>query len=301
MKTPSILLGTALVGAGALGTATIVLPTAASSAAQCDAALFTIKAGMPGAGSAYPAAKVSAECQGANLVVTSNGMPSYRFVRKTPNALKAQDWTWTVPLSPARAAGTTSVRRKMGTVGFTVTGLPVYAAMEGPMPADEAYGDPKYNGLLDSCGGHTGPASEYHDHVINSSATCGFAGNTIVGYAIDGFPIYGPRGCMDASCTITAVMKSGYVRTGNPRKDSWSAYTWRKSSSKTVLDRCNGRTQPDGTYGYHATSGFPYTIGCSRGTPVTQAGAAGGPMPAMGPTPGGPPPGGGPGGPRPPR
>ena len=85
-------------------------------------------------------------------------------------------------------------------------------------------------------------------------------------------------------------MKSGYVRTGNPKKDSWSAYTWKASSSKTTLDKCNGRTQPDGSYGYHATSGFPYTVGCLRGTPVAQAGAAGGPMPPMGPGPGGPPP-----------
>lgn len=296
MKTPSILLGTALVGVGVLSTAVVVLPTAASSATQCDAALFTIKAGMPGAGSGYADARVSARCEGAKLVVTSNGMPSYAFVRKTPNALRTQDWTWTVPTSPKRAASTTSVRRRMGTVGFTVTGIPIYAAMEGPVPPNEAYGDPKYNGLLDSCGGHTGPASEYHDHVINSSAACGFAGNTIVGYAIDGFPIYGPRGCMDTACTTTAVMKSGYVRTGNPKKDSWSAYTWKKSSSKTVLDKCNGRTQPDGSYGYHATAGFPYTIGCFRGTAVAQAGAAGGPMPAMGPGAAGPPPGG-PGGP----
>ena len=292
MKTPAIRLGTALIGAGALGTAAIVLPTAASSATPCDAALFTIKAGMPGAGSGYADARVSATCSGSNLIVTSNGMPSYTFMRKTPNGLRTQDWTWTVPVAPKRAAGTTSVRRRMGTVAFTVTGIPVYAAMEGPMPADEAYGDPKYNGLLDTCGGHTGPAAEYHDHYITSTASCGFAGNRIVGYAIDGFPIYGPRGCLDTACTKTAVMKSGYVRTGNPTRDSWSAYTWKKSAAATTLDKCNGRTQPDGSYGYHATTAFPYTIGCFRGTPITQAGAAGGPMPPMRPPggPGGPPP-----------
>jgi hypothetical protein len=291
MKIPSILLGSALIGAGALAAAVVVMPGVATSAATCDAALFTIKSGQPGAGAGYAKATVAATCDGPDLVVTSNGMPSYRFVQKTPNSLRTQDWTWRVPLAPKKASRTTSVRRMMGTVGFTVTGIPVYAAMEGPMPASEAFGDPKYNGLLDSCGGHTGPASEYHDHYINSAASCGFAGNTIVGYAVDGFPIYGPRGCLDTACTKTAVMKSGYVRTGNPKKDSWSAYTWKASSSKTRLDKCNGRTQPDGTYGYHATSAFPYTVGCLRGTPVTQAGAAGGPMPPMGPG-GGPPPGG---------
>ncbi|MBM3664489.1 MAG: YHYH protein [Actinobacteria bacterium] len=267
----------------ALATAAVVLSATASSATTCDAALFTIKAGMPGAGAGYADAQVSAQCQGANLVVTSNGMPSYRYVAKTPNALRTQDWTWTVPAAPRKAASTTSVRRRMGTVGFTVTGIPIYAAMEGPIPASEAYGDPKYNGLLDTCGGHTGPGAEYHDHYIKAAGTCGFAANTIVGYAIDGFPIYGPRGCLNAACTKTAVMKSGYIRTRKPTKDSWSAYTWKKSSSSTVLDKCNGRTQADGSYGYHATSGFPYTIGCFRGTPVAQTGAAGGPMPPMRP------------------
>ena len=41
------------------------------------------------------------------------------------------------------------------------------------MPASEAYGDPKYNGILDSCGGHTGPSAEYHDHYINAAGSCG--------------------------------------------------------------------------------------------------------------------------------
>jgi hypothetical protein len=49
-----------------------------------------------------------------------------------------------------------------------------------------------------------------------------------------------------------------------------------------MLDECNGRIQPDGTYGYHATLTFPYIVGCLKGTPKTQSGAAAAPMPAMG-------------------
>jgi hypothetical protein len=49
-----------------------------------------------------------------------------------------------------------------------------------------------------------------------------------------------------------------------------------------VLDECNGRIQPDGTYGYHATLTFPYIVGCLKGTPKTQSGAAAAPMPPMG-------------------
>ncbi len=288
MTMRSLLLGTAVIGAGALGAAPFVVPTTAPGATECRTALFTLRTGMPGAGTGYADAKVSATCTGSTLVVTSNGIPSYRFIKMTPHSLTTQDWTWTVTLRPKTASRTTSIRRRLGTIGFTVTGIPVYGPMEGPMPSDEAYGDPKYNGWLDACGGHTGPGSEYHDHVINPAGRCGFAANTIVGYAIDGFPIYGPRGCLNAGCTTTAVMTSGYRRTGNPTRDAWSAYTYRASRSTTALDRCNGRTQPDGSYGYHVTSAFPYVIGCFRGTPRTQAGPAGGPMPPMGP--GGPPP-----------
>jgi hypothetical protein len=88
----------------------------------------------------------------------------------------------------------------------------------------------------------------------------------------------------------------------------WSAYSFKASTSKTVLDECNGRIQPDGTYGYHATLTFPYIVGCLKGTPKTQSGAAAVPMPPMGgnnqPPQGGngqqpPPPPGGVGGPPP--
>ena len=97
-------------------------------------------------------------------------------------------------------------------------------------------------------------------------------------------------------------MTSGYIQTGDPQKNVWNAYSFKASTSTTVLDECNGRIQPDGTYGYHATLTFPYIVGCLKGTPKTQTGAAAAPMPAMGgnnqqppPPPGGvggPPPGG---------
>ena len=80
----------------------------------------------------------------------------------------------------------------------------------------------------------------------------------------------------------TARMRSGYVLTGDPTSEAWQAHDYRAADDPAVLDRCNGRTQPDGTYGYHVTSGFPYVLGCFRGTPVRQAGAASGPMPPMG-------------------
>ncbi len=236
---------------------------------------FPDLSGSAGAGTSYAKPAVSVVCSATRLDVTSNGMISYTFVPKTPNPLKVQSWYWSVPLSPALAASPTSVSNKFGTIGFTVTGLPIYAAMEGAQPANEAYGDPSYNGILDTCGGHTGPAGEYHDHSITDSSACGFGSQQILGYALDGFPIMSANGCLDEACTEPVTFHSGWVRTGNPATNAWSAYTYvANSSDPTQLDKCNGRVGPDGQYAYYATSTFPYTIGCFAGTEVTQSGLA---------------------------
>ncbi len=233
------------------------------------------------AGSGYAAPAVAAGCTSTQLIVTSNGIIGYTFAPTTPNALAAQHYTWKVPRTPRRAATTTSIVNTLGTLGFTVTGLPVYGPTEGPFPPTKAFGDPVYNKIVDTCGGHTGPRSDYHNHALNIVAACNLKKRSVVGYALDGFPIYGRAGCLNKACTRIATMKSGYVKTGDPTSNSWSAYTYKKSSTATVLDTCNGRLEPDGTYGYHATAGFPYIIGCYRGTPTTQAGPAGAPMPPM--------------------
>lgn len=246
------------------------------------AANFPDLSGAPGAGAGYAAPAVQVSCTSTELVVRSNDMISYPFAQKTPNPLRAQDFTWRVPLQPVVAATATSIENRLGTLGFSVTGLPIYGPTEGAMPAAEAFGDPNYNGILDSCKGHTGPQAEYHLHAVEHSSACGFTPSPIVGYALDGFPIYGPNGCLDAACAQVVTFKSGYVRTGDPKTYSWKAYTYQPSTDPLVLDACNGRIGPDGTYRYYATATFPYTFGCFRGTPTTQSGGAAAPMPPMG-------------------
>ncbi len=257
------------------GTVTILDDDGGSSTGSCPTANFPDLSGSAGAGSGYAKPAVSVTCTSNVLMVSSNGMPSYTFVPKTPNPLRAQSWNWIVPLQPEVASSPTSVSTWFGTVGFTVTGLPIYAGMEGAQPANEAFGDPVYNGIVDTCDGHTGPAGEYHDHALNVSSACGFTSDQIVGYALDGFPIYGPNGCLDLACTQVVTFKSGWVRTGNPTTNAWSNYTYVSSDDQTVLDQCNGRIGPDGTYRYYATSTFPYTFGCFKGTPMTQLQSAG--------------------------
>ena len=269
--------------------------TVAAKSKACPTDVFPDLSKSAGAGGSYAKPAISVSCSSTQLKVTSNGMISFAFEPKTPNALSPQEWSWAVPLNPVKAKSVTTIKNVLGTLGFTVSGLPIYGPTEGPMPTAEAYGDPVYNKIMDTCGGHTGPSREYHHHAIFLAQQCNLSQQSILGYALDGFPIYTTLGCLDTKCTKTAMMKSGYLKTGDPKTNSWSAYTYKKSTSSTVLDSCNGRKQPDGTYGYHATTDFPYIIGCFTGTATLTKGRAAEPMPPMGgqPPAGGPPPMGG--------
>ena len=240
----------------------------ALTASGCASSVkFPDLSSAPGAGGSYAKPKVSVACANGTMTVTSNGMIGYAFVSKTPNGLKEQSFTWRVPTAPKVAASTTSITKQMGTVAFAVTGIPIYGPMEGPVPPQEAFGDPVYNNLLDSCKGHTGYNADYHYHAILATNDC-YLNETIIGYANDGFPIYSNPG-------YTYV--SGYKMTGNPKSNAWNAYTYVGGGSNT-LDECNGRTDDNGNYRYYITESFPYVIGCYKGTPTSQVGAAAAPM-----------------------
>jgi hypothetical protein len=256
--------------------------TVATKSKVCPIGSFPDLSKSAGAGEGYAKPSISVTCSKTELKVASNGMISFAFEQKTPNALNVQNWNWSVPLNPTKAKSITSIKNVLGTLGFTVSGLPIYGPTEGPMPPAQAFGDPVYNKIMDTCGGHTGPAREYHHHAITLVQQCNLNKQKILGYALDGFPIYTTLGCIDKKCTKTAMMKSAYVKTGDPTTNSWDAYTFKPSKSANALDACNGRTQPDGTYGYHVTTDFPYIIGCFKGTATLPTGRASEPMPPMG-------------------
>ena len=220
-------------------------------------------------------------------MVTGNGIPPYDFVAVTPNALVAQSHSWEIPRYPALAAQPTDIPL-LGQVGFAVNGLPFFGPNEAGQPADQAFGDPIYNAIMDGCLGHT--ANEYHYHAL--LVKCLLQENLtaqpwtledppadqpspIIGYALDGFPIYGPNECADESCTSVVEMLSGYDQVGDPKTNAWEAYAYSDKGDATHLDECNGHVGPGGDYHYHATSGFPYILGCYAGTPVTAGTTAG--------------------------
>lgn len=243
--------------ATSMSSTTSTSSTVASQTGTNICAQFPSLAAAVGAGAGYAKPIVTATCSATQLTVKSNGMIGYSFQQMTPNSLAAQNFTWTVPLAPVKNSAPISIVNKLGPLGFTVTGLPIYGPTEGPVPPTEAFGDPVHNGILDSCKGHTGPQSEYHYHALNAISAC-LLNQTLLGFALDGFPIYSNPG---------NTYKSGYSLTGNPKTYSWSAYTY-KSGDANTLDSCNGRVGTNGSYGYYATTAFPYIIGCYVGNPT---------------------------------
>jgi len=199
----------------------------------------------------WPGASLALDVKGAAIAVTGNGLPVgeptgrfpitpsdsvYRY-DTNPNAIRAQRLAFEIPALPAPTAQPSCL--PMGMVGFTTTGVALYNAL------DDAGRDAAAHEVQDLCDGHPQGAGQYHYH---SSSPClpGADADSLVGWALDGFPILGMR---DAA---------GRLLTNDD------------------LDACHGRAEAmelDGRhydYAYHLTREYPYTLGCFTGS-VPQA------------------------------
>lgn len=248
------------------------------SIAECPQAQSMLDvSNAPGAGADYPKPTLTATCTDTTFIVDTNGIPHYTFIPITPNPLQAQPGHYEITRDPVVAAASTPLPL-LGTIGFAINGMPLFGPNEAGQPAQQAWGDPVYNGIMDPCMGHT--ADRYHYHALESKCLSpnnlvsepwmspdepADKASPIIGWGLDGFPIYGPRECADAACSSVVEVKSGYEKIGDPTTDAWDAYAW-KAGGAGSLDECNGHVGPEGDYHYHATAGFPYIMGCFKGT-----------------------------------
>jgi YHYH protein len=165
---------------------------------------------------------------------------AYEFDRN-PNRISAQNITLRLPANPQAARSPSCL--PMGMIGISLTGAAIYNAL------DARGDDAPANEIQDSCGGHPERQGQYHYHgptdcmVETGASPDGHSG--LIGYALDGFGLYGLRG-------------SGGQQISN-----------------TNLDACHGHTGPvlqDGEmralYHYHLTREYPYTLGCFTGAPL---------------------------------
>jgi hypothetical protein len=251
--------------------------------------------------------EVSIEIRDGYRYITANGIPNHptgRFPnRGNPNAIRPQHYRFRVPLHPQPANRTTSA-----------DGQPFGVALNGvvfdPGTAEWWKDDASLGWRIEAIGGtrglgldgsraHVQPNGAYHYHGIptallqqlaqhsdgdGKNGEPAAAGMILVGWAADGFPIYGPNGYVDPkdSGSALARLRSSYrLKQGKrpnepdaPGGDYDGAYTqdWAFVAGAGDLDECNGRfgVTPefrDGTYYYVLTDDFPFVPRFFRGTP----------------------------------
>ena len=130
---------------------------------------------------------------------------------------------------------------------------------------------------VDAHNAHTQPGGAYHYHG-NPNAMFddnpGPNGSPVIGFAADGFPIYGSY-FLDPNTGTVRKAKSGYTLKSGTRPSSTTdpggtydgTYIddWEFTDAGD-LDACNGMTV-NGQYGYYVTDSYPWVMGCISGTP----------------------------------
>jgi len=168
-----------------------------------------------------------------SLYVESNGMPDHevmvgitRWIGRFPMPQNYRGKNaWTIPLHPTPARVPRSARTGFyrGAIAMAVNGVPIFN------PLTNGGRDTFLAGELDRFGGHAGNGEDYHYHIAPLHLQAQLGPSLPIGYALDGYPIYG----------LTEPDGS------NPGK----------------LDVLNGHRAPDGTYHYHASKTYPYVNG----------------------------------------
>ena len=174
------------------------------------------------------------------LIMQSQGYPNHPTAvypnSGNPNSIRVQDFTFRLPLEPKLANQVT--RLPMGPIGTALNGVVFFNPfeMEG-MNAVAGYSEV----WLDSCCGHPQQTGVYHYHKYPTCVRSPFKDDgkqhsPVIGFAFDGFPVYGP-----------------YESNGVMAKDLTGSQS---------LDVCNGHSDESRGYHYHVTPGrFPYVLG----------------------------------------
>jgi hypothetical protein len=158
-----------------------------------------------------PHVSVSLDKERGVAVITSDGMPEHAAgpYGINPYSERAQDVRLEVPLAPTAGAEADTPR---GAIAVAYNGVPIYH----PVNWDD-FGGCRGNAIFlegfDSYGGHPGPDGNYHYHggqFLTHAVHLGLrhvAGehSSLVGYALDGFPIYGPFGYVVADDATSGV------------------------------------------------------------------------------------------------
>lgn len=258
--------------------------------------------------------RITIEIKGDSRVIESNGIPDHSTGtfpnRGNPNSIREQNYKFNVPVNPKVAERVTILRHQP--FGVAINGV-----VFDPGTAEFWNGDQRWNyealsGKInlgvDLNKAHVQPNGAYHYHGVPTGLMNRLDGThkmTLLGYAADGFPIYGPfcySDPMDSSSSLVEMKPSYRVRQGKRPEDPEGpggtfdgTFTGDYEFVKDLrdLDECNGRygvtpEYPKGTYYYVVTYAFPSIPRYFKGTPDSSFERRGGPTGR--PRRGGPPP-----------
>lgn len=259
-----------------------------------------------------------------NIYVRTDGLAGYTMgpFERNPNVPSSQDYTFEITRTPQEETGTKTSIPSTGVIGLASNGV-VYYGYGDARSYSQAENDNVSNGdnvwfsdawpaegeSMDATGGgHPTDRGAYHYHAIPFTlySDAGTEHSPIIGYALDGFPIYGPFGYETALDDESSIirMTSGYelrnisVRTTLPNGSTASSSgpavstefplgTYIEDYSFTgtgTLDEYNGRycvtpEYPNGTYAYFLATddlgepAFPYILASEYYGQITQQAA----------------------------
>ncbi|WP_299555436.1 YHYH protein [uncultured Tateyamaria sp.] len=188
---------------------------------------------------------VVVSCTDTHATITSDTYPDHELMTGIvgTNEQVPVPAEYAAPIILGPVLGDTPLTRDAA-LGVAVNGVPIYdytaggEMSEADLARHQAQHDTWQTQQLDACGGHAGRGDDYHYHVkptcmIETMENAG--DDAIIGWAFDGFPIYG-----DNNPDGTAIADG-------------------------ALDVCNG--QPDSIFGYryHTSEDAPYIVQCLMG------------------------------------
>lgn len=239
--------------------------------------------------------EVTIELTPKERIITSNGIPDHdtgRFPnRNNPNAIQEQNYRFKMPLKPQVAQQPIKVGRQL--FGVALNGV-VFDPGTAEFYRNDRSSGWNYEALggavelgLDDHHAHVQPNGSYHYHGLPTGLfmklSRGKRQMTLIGWAADGFPIYGLYGYRDPKDEDSGIInvRSSYrlkqgrrSGAGMPRGEYDGSFTddYEYVPGLGDLDECNGRFGvtpefPKGTYHYILTEDYPFIPRLFHGVP----------------------------------
>jgi len=241
--------------------------------------------------------------------IRSNGLPNHptgRFPnRGNPNRISPQSYDFRIPVKPTEQSRPTPVGMNM--FGIALNGCFFEAGTAEWWKNErnsgwhiEAIGPRGGHLGLDSNNGHVQPSGAYHYHAVPKGLVDALTDEDapmepmLLGWAADGYPIYGPWGYedpMDPTSKVVTLKPSWQKKPGDRpappagpggSHDGTYEEDFHFVSESGHLDELNGREGvtpefPEGTYYYVVTDAFPFVSRSWKGTPAPGMSKRGGP------------------------